>query len=181
MTCIVALETPDGVWMGSDRMASDPWQGIDLDHPKVFRNGSGMFGPCGSIRQAQLLRYALTLPEWSLGWDVDKWVAVDLTRAVLECVQGWQYSKVDSGVAKSHNALFAIRGRCYELQSDYSFTRSRTGEYACGSGQEYAMGALYATRHLADPEQRIHMALEAAAEHSPTVSGPFDIEHQERP
>ena len=178
MTCIVAIETPTGVWMGGDRMASTTRNAIDMDQPKVFRNGPALIGNCGSIRQHQLLQYVLSIPAHSLSWDVDRWVAVDLTRAMLEMAEQWKASYVKDNVSHSHNALLAIRGRCYELQSDYSFTRCRTGEYAIGSGYEYAFGALHATRGR-EPKERIRTALEAAAERCPTVAGPFDVEFQE--
>ena len=178
MTCIVAIETPDGVWMGGDRMASDPWQGIELDEPKVFWNGPALIGCCGSIRQAQLMRYVLAVPADSLTWDVNRWVATDLTRAMIEMAEGWRTSHVKDGVSRSHNALLAVRGRVYELQSDYSITRCARRIYAVGSGQEYALGSLHSTAHL-PPEERVRVALEAAAEFSPTVAGPFDIIRQE--
>lgn len=178
MTCIVAVETPAGVWMGGDRMASTWSNAIDLDQPKVFRNGGALIGSCGSVRQLQLLRYALTVPEATLSWDVDRWVALDLTAAMLATAEQWQTSKVKEGVAQSHNALLAIRGRVYELQSDYSFTRCSTGEYAIGSGYEYAFGSLHSTRGPMT-ELRVRSALEAAAERCPTVRAPFDVEFQE--
>jgi len=180
VTCIVAIETPTGVWMGGDRMASTWSNAIDMDHPKVFRNGPALIGACGSIRQKQLLRYVLQLPVETLSWDVDRWVAVDLTKAMIAMADDWHTNRVKDNVATSHNALLAIHGRCYELQSDYSFTRCRSGEYAIGSGDEYAFGALHATRG-GDPKGRVLTALEAAAERCPTVAGPFDIEFQEAP
>jgi ATP-dependent protease HslVU (ClpYQ) peptidase subunit len=178
MTCIVAIETADGVWMGGDRLASDAYQGIELDEAKVFWNGPALIGCCGSIRQAQLMRYVLDVPGASLTWDVNRWVATDLTRAMIEMAEGWRASHVKDGVSRSHNSLLAVRGRIYELQADYSFTRCARHLYAVGSGQEYALGSLYSTAHL-PPEERVRVALEAAAEFSPTVAGPFDVIRQE--
>lgn len=40
---------------------------------------------------------------------------------------------------------------------------------------------LCATRGDLSPEDRIRTALRAAAEHSPTVAGPFDVIFQEAP
>lgn len=40
MTCIVALETPDGVVMGGDRQATGHSQHRIYDSPKLTRNGS---------------------------------------------------------------------------------------------------------------------------------------------
>lgn len=179
MTCIVALETPNGVWMGADRLASGKWTGITLQAPKVFTNGPAMFGVCGSVRQMQLLQYSLTVSDHGITWDVDRWVAHDLAWAIRHTFDTHGAKYVKDGVDWSGNYLLAIRGRAYELQSDYSFTRSTSGEYAIGSGEEVALGSLHATRGHPDPQHRILAALEAAAEHVVSVAGPFDIVHQE--
>lgn len=179
MTCIVALETPDGVWMGGDRMASSSWESIDLDMPKIFRNGSALIGNCGSVRHHQLWQYSVNIPEDRLTWDVDRWVAHDLTWSVRHAFEQHGAKAVKDGVDRGGNVLFAIRGRVYEIQSDYSFTRARSGEYAVGSGWMVAFGALHATRDWPDPRARVLAALTAAADCTPFVSGPFDIEFQE--
>lgn len=177
MTCIVALETDHGVWMGSDRMFSDGYTGAVYDTAKAFVNGPLLIGCCGSVRMKQVLRYGLEPPVDALSWDVDRWVAMDLVPAIRSAFEANGWDRVSDGRAKGGNFLVAIGGRCYEIQSDYSFTRPDTGEFAIGSGCYHALGNLHATRGL-KPKERILRALAAAEEHVVSVCGPFDIVKQ---
>jgi ATP-dependent protease HslVU (ClpYQ) peptidase subunit len=178
VTCIVALETGRGVWMGSDRAGSDGYTIGAVCSPKTFHNGPLLIGYTSSFRMGQLLQYALQPPLHSLGWDIDRWVATDLMRALRTAYADHGWDALHHNVAEGGNFLLALRGRCYEIQSDYSFLRSPTGEYAIGSGCYHALGSLHATRDWAKPKARVLAALEAAAEHVATVAGPFDVTRQ---
>ena len=175
MTCIVALETARGVWIGADRAASDDFTTSTMGLPKVYRNGPLTLADCGDFRTGQLLQYALEVPVDTIDDDLDRWVAVDLATAIRQAFKrnGWQ--RKDKGVADATSLLMAVRGRCYEIQSDYSFLRNASGEYAIGSGTYHALGSLHSTRDWKKPKDRIMAALEAAAEHVVSVSGPFDV------
>lgn len=182
MTCIVAIETQDGVWMGSDRLASGHTVGTVYDAAKVFRRDDVLVGSCGSVRLKQLLRYSVDIPVEELTWDMDRWMTHHLAAAIRSAFSAHGFDYSQHGVSGyGGEFLFAIRGRCYEVQSDYSWIRSATGEYAVGSGAEVALGSLHSTRMWADPEDRVRAALEAAAEHVVSVAGPFDIEFQGAP
>jgi hypothetical protein len=85
----------------------------------------------------------------------------------------WTLSKDDDGELKGH-FLVAWRGVAVEISSDFGLVRPRNGEMAIGSGRDFALGALGATRGL-PPEARVHIALEAAAEYQQDVAGPFTI------
>lgn len=179
MTCIVALETPRGVWMGADRASATDVTTVTMAVSKIYTNGPALLADCGDFRTGQLLQYALEVPESTLGWDVDRWVALDLSSAIREAFAAHGWDRSDNGVAEATGFLLAIRGRVYEIQSDYSFLRNEAGEYAIGSGAHHALGALHATRSM-KPKDRILAALEAAAEHVVSVAGPFDIARQPR-
>jgi ATP-dependent protease HslVU (ClpYQ) peptidase subunit len=181
VTCIVAVETPDGVIMGADSAGSDGHTTATVEAPKVFANGPLLIGYTSSFRMGQLLQYALEVPEESLGWDVDAWVAVELVPAIRKAFEGHGWDRVNEGRAKGGNFLVAVSGRCYEMQSDYSFLRNTAGEYAVGSGYAHALGCLYATRQRLVPEDRVVRALQAAAEHVVSVDGPFHLYEQETP
>ena len=175
MTCIVALETPAGVWMGADRAGSDGFSIGAVEAPKVFHAGPVLIGYTSSFRMGQVLQHHLDAPAHTLTWDVDRWVAVDFVTAVREAFAEAAWDRVDEGRAKGGSFLAAVAGRCYQIQTDYSFLRSLHGEYATGSGEYHALGSLHATRDNPDPEARILAALEAAEEHVTSVAGPFDI------
>lgn len=178
MTCIVALETPAGVWMGGDRMGSDGYTGAPVEAPKVFRNGPLLIGYTTSFRMGQVLQYGLQVPVDSLSWDVDRWVSVDLVPAIRSAFETHGWDRVKEGRAHGGYFLVAVAGRCYGIQSDYSALRTTSGEYATGSGEYLALGSLHATRGQ-DPKDRVRRSLEAAAEHVVSVAGPFDVEFQE--
>lgn len=178
MTCIVAVEHDGTVYMGSDRALSTWSITTTMDMSKTVENGPLLIGYCGSLRMGQLLQYALDPPVHHLTWDVDRWVALDLMAAVRSAFEDNVWHKVSEGHAEGGSFLVAVAGRCYEVQSDYSFSRTPTGEYATGSGYQYAFGSLHSTRGE-EPAVRVMRALEAAAEHCPSVAGPFDIVTQE--
>lgn len=178
MTCIVALETQRGVWMGHDQLGSDGFTGAPIEAPKVFTNGPLLIGMCGSFRMGQLLQYGLHPPEESLSWDVDRWVAMDLVPAIREAFEAGGWDRINNGRAKGGSFLVVVRGRCYEVQDDYSFMRMPSGEYAVGSGTYHALGSLHTTRDWAKPKERIVAALEAAAEYVMSVAPPFAIVRQ---
>lgn len=179
MTCIVALEANGKVYMGSDTFGSNGYTGATYEAPKTFHNGSALIGICGSYRMGQLLQYALVVPEETLTWDIDRWIALDLMPAIRTAFDAHGWDRLNEGRAKGGAFLFAISGRCYEIQSDYSFLRSVNGEYAIGSGEYHARGSLHATRDWAKPKKRVAAALAAAAEHVVSVDGPFDFMRQE--
>lgn len=172
MTCIVAIETKDGVWFGSDRFGSNGYVGEPVTFPKVFTNNSVTFGYTSSFRMGQLLQYALEVPPFTN--DVDQWVAVDLMKAIRKAFKDNEWFETKDGVAVGGSFLIAVAGRCYEVQSDFSFLRSISGEYAVGSGKDYALGSLRSTRGR-KPKKRLLEALETAAEYVVSVGGPFDL------
>lgn len=178
MTCIVAIEHEGAVYMGSDRAGSDGWGIGTVAAAKTFQNGPLLIGYTTSFRMGQLLQHALVPPTQTLTWDVDRWVATDLMAAVRATYGAHGWDEVESNKAVGGNFLLAVQGRAYEIQSNYSFIRNVSGEYAVGSGEMYAKGSLHSTRGR-DPMERLRMALEAAAEMSPSVAGPFDFVTQE--
>lgn len=177
MTCIVAVEADGVVYMGSDRKASSSWSAGVVEAPKMFENGPLLVGYTTSFRMGQLLQHALQVPTHTLTWDVDRWVSTDLATAVRECYDAHGWNETKDGRAVNGNWLMAVSGRCYEMQSDYSFIRDTAGEYAVGSGEDFALGSLHATRGQ-EPRTRVLAALEAAAERCPSVGGPFDLREQ---
>jgi ATP-dependent protease HslVU (ClpYQ) peptidase subunit len=178
VTCIVAVEHDGVVYMGSDRAGSDGWGIGTVAAAKTFRNGPLLIGYTTSFRMGQLLQYALVPPTDTLTWDVDRWVATDLMAAIREAYDAHGWDETESNKHVGGNFLLAVAGRAYEIQSNYSFIRKVTGEYAVGSGEMFALGSLHSTRDL-DPLDRVRLALEAAAEMSPSVAGPFDYVTQE--
>ena len=182
MTCIAAIETRHGVTMAGDRAGSNGWTRGVVDTPKVFTNGPLLIGYTSSFRMGQLLQHALHPPVHTLGWDIDWWITHDLMNTVRRTFSehGWGTTKDQQ--AAGGNWLVAVAGRCYEIQTDYSWLRYTTGRYTVGSGEVHAAASLATTAHLdLDPATRLQIALEVTADAVGTVHGPWDIHHQEKP
>ena len=179
MTCIVAIEKDGKVFMGADRMGSNGYTGAPVEEPKIFRNGPLLIGYTSSFRMGQLLRHALEVPV--VLNDIDKWVSVDLMQAIRKAFKdnGWDREK--EGQAEGGNFLIAVAGKCYEIQSDYSYIRNINGEYSVGSGIHYALGSLRSTRNNPNQKKRLQEALETASEYVVSVSAPYDFMEQKKP
>ena len=70
--------------------------------------------------------------------------------------------------------MLVAAGHIYTGASNLGMYRSRRGYAAIGSGDQYALGALHATKDM-PPRARVLAALRAAAAHATTVVGPFRI------
>jgi ATP-dependent protease HslVU (ClpYQ) peptidase subunit len=101
-------------------------------------------------------------------------MATDFVQAVRECLRDGGYARNDSGSEQGGVFLVGIRGRLYRIDVDYQIGRSVDNYEAVGSGEEFALGAMFASAHL-PPEERARLALEAAAHHSSAVCPPFHI------
>lgn len=179
MTCIVGLEHNGVVYIGGDSAGVETWSLAICGRAdeKVFVTDSGEFimGFCGSFRIGQLLRYALTPPEQSQKKDDMAYMVVDFVDAV-RVMQKEKGSMKKENELEEHDAAFLVgyRGKLYCIETDFQVGRPMEGYAAVGCGAQIALGAMFATRNsnLA-PENRIELALTAAAEYSAGVRGPF--------
>jgi ATP-dependent protease HslVU (ClpYQ) peptidase subunit len=173
VTCIVGIEYDGGVVIGADSAGVAGYSITVRADTKVFRNSEYVMGFTGSFRMGQLLRYSL-IPPLPENWDVDRFMATDFVQAVRECLRDGGYARNDSGSEQGGVFLVGIRGRLYRIDVDYQIGRSVDNYEAVGSGEEFALGAMFASAHL-PPEERARLALEAAAHHSSAVCPPFHI------
>lgn len=173
MTCVVGIEHDGDVLIAGDIAGTDGWLRQTLrSDDKVFRVGEFTMGFTSSYRMGQLLRYRLTLGQPDT-WDVDRFMSTTFIDAVRECLKAGGWSSVKESREVGGVFLVGIAGRLYHVDSDFQVGRSLDGYDAVGCGDDLALGALHATRHVRDPRGRVLRALEAAAHHSAGVAGPF--------
>lgn len=175
MTCIVAIETPEGVWMGGDSAVPSGWNRQILAGEKVFRRisviwGDIIFGFAGSPRAVRFLPHvsAIHAPRadiW-LGEFAEMWRSQLLEAGMVENSNGVQ--SFDGGL------LVGIGDEIYEIDKKFYVSRTLGGYRALGSGEDFALGSLYSTPRL-HPRKRILTALKAAAQHNIYVSEPFHV------
>jgi ATP-dependent protease HslVU (ClpYQ) peptidase subunit len=120
----------------------------------------------------QLLHYELQVPPYEDGMDVEEYLVTRLVNAVRDCLKAGGYAKKEDEREEGGNFLIGYRSRLFEMVDDYHVSEPVNGYEAVGSGAKYALGSLYATPHL-PPEQRVALALEAAAYHNAYVRPPY--------
>lgn len=176
MTCIVGYVEQQTVFLGGDSAATD---GADhqvlLTTPKVFRVGEVLFGCTGDIRMMNLLRHSLDIP--LMKDDLDRYMNIDFVNAIRTCFKEGGYAERRDEREHGGTFLVGLRGRLFCLDEDYQISEMQHPYNAIGSGERQAMGALYAVQQVEmTPEQRLTLALEAAAFHCASVRAPFHIE-----
>jgi len=172
MTCIVALKDNGRIYMGADSAITFGNVILDLNIPKIHKVGKFILGYAGHVKVGQIIKSNFIETE-EQGKESDleyiikkvgeiKTILNDNGIGHIENNQEWQ----------SNDILIAYKKEMYRVGSWYSVSTFRHDYISIGSGEEYALGALYAGASLS-PRTRITQALEAAAKFSKGVCGPF--------
>lgn len=175
MTCIVGLVDGGRVWMGGDSAGTAGWDLIVRADRKVFRNGPYVMGFTTSFRMGQLLRHGFeppALPEPPA--DLEAFMATTFIDAVRERLKAGGWASKTNEQEQGGNFLVGVRGRLFEIGSDYQVGESLDGYAAVGCGDQVAHGALFASRGRPAMD-RIVTALVAAERFSAGVRRPFAV------
>ena len=175
MTCIVGLVHEGVVYIGGD---SAGVAGLSLTvraDEKVFRNSDFLMGFTTSFRMGQLLRYSLKPPRRHPDDDIHQYMVVDFVNAVRGCLKAGGYASKEDEVESGGTFLVGYAGHLFTVNSDYQVGIPEDGFAAVGSGQDIALGALFATQGQATPRDRVLTALRSAERFNAGVRGPFHI------
>ena len=179
MTCIVGVEGKGGAWIGCDSFWGD--SGIKsgaIDRPKIFALGSCAVGYAGSLRVPQILEYGAKVRKIRRGEDALSYLVcaiVPALRRALRTNGALGVSRETPGVdAHEASLLLVLRSEIYTIQGDLAVSRALEGYAATGAGEPFALGSLASTKGR-KAEDRVRIALEAAAIHSPYVCGPLHV------
>lgn len=182
MTATVAVVHDGRVFMAADSAGVAGYSINYRRDPKVFVNGPYVIGFAGSFRVGQLMRcaYELIPPDKKADlYDFMVLSFVDLLRDLLsEAGALKRNNEVDELAA---NFLVGIRGRLFEIESDFQVAEYLDGYAAIGCGEDLARGSLHTTASQPlTPQDRLTAALNAAAYHSAGVSGPYNYVEEPR-
>src|SRR5579859_258923 len=142
---------------------------------KVFRNGPYVMGFTTSFRMGQLLCHGFEPPAPpEPGADLEAFMATTFIDAVRERLKagGWAVKNLER--EQGGNFLVGVRGRLFEIGSDYQVGESLNGYAAVGCGDQVAHGALFASKGR-PPTDRVVLALVAAERFSAGVRRPFAV------
>lgn len=165
MTIILAVQEPDGVFIGADSRSSTDYVYSD-DATKLSRVHNFIVGISGSTRVQQLVGYQADRFD-SIESDAD----VFAFARVLQQVLAEEYAiKTNGSEGEKWTLLAATPVGVYTVHRNFQFHR-RMSSWAIGSGDDYGLGAYRAMGDMPDTEARIRRAIEMTAEYIPSVGG----------
>ena len=174
MTCIVGLVHEGVVYIGGDSAGVARLSLTVRADEKVFRNSDFLMGFTTSFRMGQLLRYSLEPPRRHPDDDIHQYMVVDFVNAVRGCLKAGGYASKEDEVESGGAFLVGYAGHLFTVDSDYQVGIPEDGFAAVGSGQDIALGALFATQGQ-EPRSRVLTALMSAERFNAGVRGPFHI------
>jgi ATP-dependent protease HslVU (ClpYQ) peptidase subunit len=178
LTCIAAVTDGKTVWMGGDSAGIGGWELTVRADPKVFRVGELAIGITDSFRMGNLLRFRLAVPAIPDDGDLFEWASTAFIDAVRDCLKAGGHAERDKEREAGGTFLVGVRGRLFQVNTDYQVGEAADGYDAVGCGHAYAKGAMHALGPLSvtlSPTEKVRRALEAAERHSAGVRGPFTI------
>jgi hypothetical protein len=178
MTAIAGFVHDGHVYIGGDSAGVGGLHLTVRADSKVFKNGDFLFGFTSSFRMGQLLRYAFVPPTPKEGQEAYAFMVTSFIDAVRSCLKSGGFAERDKEAESGGTFLVGYRGRLFIIYDDYQVGESLDGYDACGCGDSYCKGVLFATANIGmEPTQRLNLALAAAERHSAGVRGPFHLEY----
>lgn len=174
MTCIAGLIDNGKIYMGADSAGVAGTSLRVRADQKVFVKDDFIMGFTTSFRMGQLLRYNLQVSPRPESLDVFEYMVTSFIEAVRKCLKDGGFAEKKDEKEKGGTFLVGYQGRLVCIDSDYQVEEHMLPYAATGSGEDVALGVLFANGHL-EPDERILQALEAAEQFSAGVRRPFVI------
>lgn len=175
MTCIVGLVDDGVVYMGGDSAGLSGWSVTPRTDEKVFAlNESILVGYTESFRMGQLIRFGMEdmKPPEDCGL-LFRWMVTEFVAKARQVMAEGGFRKRENEVDRGGLFMVGARGHLFTVEHDFQVADLSRPFHAVGCGADFAMGSLFSTSGA--PRERVRRALEAAAEMSAGVRGPFTI------
>lgn len=176
MTCIVALVQDEKMYMGFDSAALADCQIITRKDKKAFKKGKFLIGFTDSYRMGQLLRFDFEIPKQTCS-DDHHFMCSYFVKSLRECLSSGGYLEKKNEVEMGGQFLVCYKSNIYLIDSDFS-VGIMDNFMSVGCGADIALGSLFSTTKNYGPdvpENRVILALKAAAEFNCGVRGPFEM------
>jgi len=177
MTCIIGLETKDGVIVGADSQVTSGHEhgAIRSECAKVIRKSNHLIACAGVARLSDVMRYHLTLPRYD-GGSVHRHAVTVIVPAIRKALT----KHLPERDRDTQTRMIIGVGGCVLTIDNWLHVLMVNRGYATeGSGGEVALGALHATSALA-PRVRVYLALEAACSLLTDCGAPFVIKEMKK-
>ncbi len=179
MTCIVGLIHDGKTYIGGDAAGSSSQSGAMTirSQSKVFYKGEFILGFTSSFRMGDLLEWTMPAPQEKNGLgDLRGHLITTWIPEIRNWFKHHGYLHTDKGVESGGTFLIGYKGKLCVIYDDFQVGESVDGYLSVGSGGSIALGVLFATKQSKmNPNNRVILALKAAAYHNACVREPFTV------
>jgi ATP-dependent protease HslVU (ClpYQ) peptidase subunit len=176
MTCIVGIVDKGNVYIGGDSAGASDFDITIRKDPKVFKVDDFVFGCTTSYRMIQLIMFSFIPPTRLDDEDIFKYMCTKFITELRKVLTKGGYTKIDNNEESGGTFLVGYCGRLFKIEADFQVCESVNNYNACGCGESYAKGALFAMDKNTKPKDKIVKALEAAVYFNGGVRPPYIIE-----
>jgi ATP-dependent protease HslVU (ClpYQ) peptidase subunit len=169
MTCIVGVIENGVIYVGGDS-AGVAGSAIRIrEDSKIFTKNGMIFGFTSSFRMGQIIRYSFVIPHQKESKDDYEYLCTDFISSLSSSLK-------ENGYKDGGTFLLGYKNNLYRVDSDFQVAKNNFNYDACGCGEDYALGALYAMGDSFSPYDQVKKALSAASFFSAYVCPPYVIE-----
>src|SRR5215831_21345710 len=120
MTCVIGLVEHDGtIHFGADSATAGDYNLTIRKDKKIFVVQDFLIGCTGLARMRQLLHYALVPPNYTPGYDLEKYMVTGFVDAVRQCLKDGGFAQKEEEQEKGGEFLVGFHGRLFSIESDY--------------------------------------------------------------
>ena len=172
MTCIIGLQEDGIAYIGADSASASSWETRSSAIQKVFRCGEYIIGYTTSFRMGQILQHNINYPVCDE--PTEEFMVKEFVEIVRKGLKDFGYAHIESNEETSGQFIVGVKGRIFEIGSDYQVGHTLDGILSVGVGYPFALGAMKSLQFMY-PIDRIMHALEVSEYFSGSVKSPFTV------
>lgn len=183
MTTILAVQTPQGAYLGADSQISDESKRyFSSSTPKITSVGKWLIAGAGDMFPAQLIVHQWKPPAYD-NTPLIHFMNAKVVPSIVKLFKEHNYDYLKDG--NSFSFIFVFRGQIFEFAEDLTVLQVDSGIYGIGSGHAYGIGYLEAARvKLIQQTEAIHQlireAIDVASEYDVYTGGKIQLEFQKK-
>lgn len=190
MSCVIGLVTGHGVIFGADAAANDGNILIPNAFKKIVvrevrlsgrsRRAKMLIGTVGSMQIGAVVKHHLEIPDIENPSDLNGYMETLFITALKRAFVSSGYDRTAYGEqGNGDEILVGMDRNLYFIDQNFGVASTMREFDAIGSSREVALGSLWTTGKMVDPptaRQRVLVALDASAELTIHVAGPYQVE-----
>lgn len=169
----------DRMYLAADRQVSSHHK-QEILQGKIWKANHMLFGFCGEVRDYDIIRYVMEIPDHDPRVDAEKYIRNQFVEALWSTCKRLDRLVNDKPAQLDGSGLIVgYQQKFFKIHCDFSVVTS-TKYAVSGSGGDMALGSLLATELLPyGPSERLEEAIKAACQTDLYCGFGIDIERMD--